>query len=222
VRRGDVLSLRIPEFTDSQAGHRSRLLVGGGGIGTSGGAKAAQGDSAAAVLYRNGRKTAEADSAWTDFEVPSGAADYRLDLTTSRESQEWAYGTGTETSWSFRSGSAGTATVLPLLQLDYDVPVDAYNAVRSGRTHTVGLSVRAQDALAAPRGVSVQVEASYDDGGSWSRAEVKDRGHNVFEAAVKKPPRVRGDAYVTLRVTARDAAGNSVRQTVQRAYLHRG
>ncbi|WP_328498430.1 S8 family serine peptidase [Streptomyces sp. NBC_00414] len=225
VRTGDVLSLRIPEFTDSQAGHRSRLLEGGGGIGTSGGAEAAQGDSAAAVLYRNGRKAGEADGGFADFEVPSGAADYRLDLATSRVSPEWAYGTGTETSWSFRSGSTGgteTATALPLLQLDYDVPVDAYNAVRSGRTHTVGLSVRAQDALAAPRGVSVQVEASYDDGRNWSRAEVKSRGHNLFEAAVKKPPRVRGDAYVTLRVTARDAAGNSVRQTVQRAYLHRG
>ncbi|MFI6338869.1 S8 family serine peptidase [Streptomyces sp. NPDC050535] len=222
VRTGDVLSLRIPEFTDSQTGHRSRLLEGGGGIGTSGAAKAAEGDSASAVLYRNGRRTAEADGAWADFEVPSGAADYRLDLTTSRVSQEWAYGTSTETSWSFRSGSTGTATALPLLQLDYDVPVDAYNAVGSGRTHSVGLSVRAQDALAAPRGVSVQVEASYDDGGNWSRAEVKSLGHNVFEAAVKRPSRVRGDAYVTLRVTARDAAGNSVRQTVQRAYLQRG
>ncbi|MEV7144336.1 S8 family serine peptidase [Streptomyces tauricus] len=225
VRTGDVLSLRIPEFTDSQAGHRSRLLEGGGGIGTSGGAKAAQGDSAAAVLYRNGQKAAEADGGYADFEVPSGAADYRLDLTTSRVSPEWTYGTGTETSWSFRSGSTsgtGAATVLPLLQVDYDVPVDAYNAVRSGRTHSVGLSVRAQDGLAVPRGVGVQVETSYDDGRNWSRAEVKGRGHNVFEAAVTKPSRVRGDAYVTLRVTARDAAGNSVRQTVQRAYLHRG
>ncbi|MGW6014975.1 S8 family serine peptidase [Streptomyces sp. NPDC055210] len=222
VRSGDVLSLRIPEFTDSQAGHRSRLLEGGGGIGTSGGAKAAQGDSAAAVLYRDGRQIAEADGGYADFEVPSGTAGYRLDLTTSRVSGEWAYGTGTETSWAFRSGSTGAATALPLLQLDYDVPVDAYNAVRSGRTHSVGLSVRAQDGLAVPRGVSVQVEASYDDGASWSRAAVKDRGHNTFEAAVKKPSRVRGDAYVTLRVTARDAAGNSVRQTVQRAYLHRG
>ncbi|MFJ4834961.1 S8 family peptidase [Streptomyces sp. NPDC088747] len=222
VRTGDVLSLRIPEFTDSQAGHWSRLIEGGGGIGTSGAAEAAEGDSASAVLYRNGRRTAEADGAWTDFEVPAGAADYRLDLTTSRVSQEWAYGTGTETSWSFRSGSTGSATALPLLQLDYDVPVDAYNAVRSGRTHSVGLSVRAQDGLAAPRGVSVQVEASYDDGRNWSRAEVRNRGHNVFEAAVKRPSRVHGEAYVTLRVTARDAAGDSVRQTVQRAYLHRG
>ncbi|MFS8204038.1 S8 family serine peptidase [Streptomyces sp. CWNU-52B] len=207
VRDGDVLNLRIPEFTDSQAGHQSRLNSGG---------------SATAVLYRDGAEVAEAKSGWADLEVPSAAADYRLDLTTSRVSDEWAYGTGTETSWSFRSGSTGTATALPLLQLDYDVPVDAYNAVGSGRTHTVGLSVRAQDALSAPRGVSVQVEASYDDGGSWSRASVKDRGHNVFEAAVKKPSRIRGDAYVTLRVTARDAAGDSVRQTVQRAYLHHG
>ncbi|WP_151476203.1 S8 family serine peptidase [Streptomyces albicerus] len=223
VRKGDVLRLRIPEFTDSAAGHWSRLIEGGdGGAGTSGGAKAAPSDSAAAVLYRNGRRTTEADSAWADFEVPSGAADFRLDLTTSRVSEEWAYGTSTDTSWSFRSGTTGAATALPLLQLDYDVPVDARNAVGSGRTHSVGLTVRAQDASAAPRGVSVQVEASYDDGKSWSGTEVKGRGLNAFKATVEKPSRVRGDAYVTLRVTARDAAGNSVRQTVRRAYLHRG
>ncbi|MFC8432380.1 S8 family serine peptidase [Streptomyces sp. NPDC057253] len=222
VRSGDVLSLRIPEFTDSQAGHQSRLLADGGGIGTSGTAKTAQGDSASAVLYRDGRMIAQADSGFADFEVLSGAADYRLDLTTSRRSQEWAYGTDTETSWSFRSASAREATPLPLLQLDYDVPVDADNAVDSGRTHRFGLSVRAQDGLAAPHGVSLQVEVSYDDGNSWSRAEVQSRGRNVFEAAVRKPSRVRGDAYVTLRVTARDKEGNSVRQTVHRAFLHRG
>jgi hypothetical protein len=33
---------------------------------------------------------------------------------------------------------------------------------------------------------------------------------------------VHGDAYVTLRVTATDAVGNSVQQTVNRAYLHHG
>ncbi|GAB3170700.1 hypothetical protein GCM10027162_11570 [Streptomyces incanus] len=167
VRKGDVLSVRIPEFTDSQAGHRSRLAAGGGGGGI--GTRAA-GDAAEAVLYRDGRQVGRADGGFADFEVPSDAADYRLDLTTSRTSPEWVYGTGTETSWSFRSGTAAPATTLPLLQLDYDVPVDAYNAVRPGRTHTVGLSVRAQDGLAAPRGVGVQVEVSYDDGRSWSRA----------------------------------------------------
>ncbi|MFE6026590.1 S8 family peptidase [Streptomyces niveus] len=223
VREGNVLSLRIPEFTDSTAGHRSRLLVGGGGIGSSGTADTGeQGDTAAAVLYRDGKKTAEADSAWTDFTVPSGAADYRLDLTTSRKSPEWAYATATDTSWSFRSGAAGGATTLPLLQLDYDVPVDAYNAVGRGRSHTVGLTVRAQDALPRPRGVTVKVEASYDDGKSWERATVKSRGSDGFSARIDRPDRLRGDAYVTLRVTAEDSSGNRVRQTVERAYLHRG
>lgn len=223
VREGNVLSLRIPEFTDSTAGHRSGLLLGGGGIGTSGTAAAGdRGDTAAAVLHRDGKKIAEADSAWTDFAVPSGAADYRLDLTTSRNSPEWAYGTATDTSWSFRSGAAGHETTLPLIQLDYDVPVDADNAVGRGRVHTVGLTVRAQDALPAPRGVTVKVEASYDDGRSWERATVKSRGSGDFSAKIERPGRQRGDAYVTLRVTAEDSSGNRVRQTVERAYLHRG
>ncbi|WP_030355389.1 S8 family peptidase [Streptomyces scopuliridis] len=226
VREGNVLSLRIPEFTDSTAGHRSRLLVGGSGIGTSGTAEAGEpgepGDTAAAVLYRDGKKTAEAGSAWTDFTVPSGAADYRLDLTTSRTSPEWAYGTATDTSWSFRSGATGEATTLPLLQLDYDVPVGADNAVGRGRSHTVGLTVRAQDGLAAPRGVSVKVEASYNDGKNWERATVRSRGAGTFSAKIDRPDRQRGDAYVTLRVTAEDSSGNRVRQSVERAYLHRG
>ena len=43
-----------------------------------------------------------------------------------------------------------------------------------------------------------------------------------FTATVKRPSYIHGDAYVTLRVTATDAASNSVQQTVDRAYLHRG
>ncbi|MFJ6572723.1 S8 family serine peptidase [Streptomyces sp. NPDC091292] len=208
VRKGDLLALRIPEFTDSTGRHWTRQL-------------GAPDDSAAAVLYRDGVKTGEAEGAWANFEVQPGTADYRLDLTTSRASGEWAFGTRTDTSWSFRSGTTDKAAPLPLLQLDYDVPVDADNAVRAGRSHTIGLSVRAQNGLPAPRGVSVRVEASYDDGRHWSGAPVKDRGSRGFTATVVRPSG-HGDRYVTLRVTARDSQGNTVRQTVERAYLHRG
>ncbi|MFF2851056.1 S8 family serine peptidase [Streptomyces sp. NPDC058001] len=208
VRNGDVLALRIPEFTDSTPGHRSRYLGD-------------DGDTAAAVLYRDGVKAGESEGAWADFEVRPGTADYRLDVTTSRQPDEWAFGPRTDTSWSFRSGTTDKAAPLPLLQLDYDVPVGADNAVRAGRSHTIGLSVRAQNGLPAPRGVSVRVEASYDDGKHWSGAVVKDRGSRGFTATVARPSG-HGDRYVTLRVTARDGLGNSVRQTVERAYLHRG
>ncbi|MBZ9641115.1 hypothetical protein [Streptomyces sp. PSKA30] len=109
-----------------------------------------------------------------------------------------------------------------MLETDYDAPVDERNEIEPGRTHSVQLAVRAQDGLAAPRGVDLRVETSYDDGRTWSRSALRDAGANAYEAAVKRPAGVRGDAYVTLRVTARDAAGNSVRQTVTRAYLQRG
>ncbi|MFI6493268.1 S8 family serine peptidase [Streptomyces sp. NPDC050564] len=220
VRDGNVLRLRIPEFTDSQAGHWSRAVAGdGGGVGTS--AADPVGDATAAVLYRDGQKIEEMNGAWSDVEVPAGPAQYRLDLTTSRNAQDWKSGVATSTSWSFPSGRTDTATPLSLLQLDYDVPVDAHNAIRAGRAHTIGVRVRLQDGLSVPRGVTVRVEASYDDGRTWHRTEVSDRGHNAFRAGIEGPSRSRPDSWVTLRVTARDAAGNSVRQTVQRAYaLH--
>lgn len=221
TRDGNVLSLRIPEFTDATAGHWSRSVVDGG-IGTSGTAARdplPAGDASSAKLFRDGVEVATADSAWADVEVAPGAAGYRLDLSTSRTSDEWTFGTRTATSWSFRSGTASAETALPLLQVDYDVPVDADNAVREGRRHDIGLTVREQPGLAAPQGVKVRVDASYDDGRTWTAAtRVAGRGHNRFAATLEQPRRTADDAFVTLRVTATDKAGNSVRQTVERAY----
>jgi hypothetical protein len=151
--------------------------------------------------------------------VPAGKAEYRLDLTTA--SPDWRFGTGTRTSWTFRSGTTAEPTTLPLLQVDYTVPVDARNAVGSARRYSLGLNVRMQDGMTAPRGVTLRVETSYDDGRTWTRAATARKGGG-FTATVERPSQVRGDAYVTLRVTATDAAGNSVRQTVDRAYLHSG
>ncbi|MFF3749239.1 S8 family serine peptidase [Streptomyces sp. NPDC002018] len=234
TRSGDVLALRIPEFTDSEADHWSRTVTGGGGIGTSGtgtgaaagagtGGEAVEGDTGSAALYRDGRKVGEADGAWGDFEVAPGKGDFRLDLSTARVSGEWAFGTRTATSWSFRSDTTAERKPLPLLQLDYDVRADAYNTVKGGRTHDIGLTVRGQEGLPAPSGLTVRVDASYDDGRTWRKAaRVGERGQNGFTATLDRPAKQRGDAYVTLRVTATDRAGNSVRQTVERAYLLRG
>ncbi|MFE7707312.1 S8 family serine peptidase [Streptomyces sp. NPDC057486] len=223
VRNGDTLSVYVPEFNDSGAGHWSFAEVDpfGGGVGT-GVTASAESDTAAATLYRNGKPIAESDQgAWGNFEVPAGKADYRLDLTTVRTSADWHFGTGTHTSWTFRSDTAAGPALLPLLQVDYAVPVDARNAVGSQRRHTLGLNVRMQDGMAAPRGVTLKVETSYDDGRTWTTATTARKGSG-FTATVERPAQVHGDAYVTLRVTAKDEAGNTVRQTVDRAYLQRG
>ncbi|MGW2934458.1 S8 family serine peptidase [Streptomyces sp. NPDC001156] len=226
VRHGDTLSVYVPEFNDSGAGHwsfpESDPFGGIGGIGGAG--TASVNDTSKAELYRNGEQIATSDNgAWGNFEVPAGDAEYRLDLTTARTSDDWRFGTGTHTSWTFRSDTAPESTLLPLLQLDYAVPVDAQNAVDSDRTHTLGLTVRMQDGLATPRGVTLKVEASYDDGQTWTTARTaRHDGDGQFTANVTRPSSVHGDAYVTLRVTATDAAGNSVQQIVNRAYLHHG
>ncbi|MET8801220.1 S8 family peptidase [Streptomyces sp. NPDC004546] len=224
VRNGDTLSVYVPEFNDSGAGHwsfaESDPFGGiGGGVGT-----ASVNDTAEAVLYRNGEQIATSDNgAWGNFEVPAGNAEYRLDLTTARVSDDWHFGTRTNTSWTFHSDTAADETLLPLLQLDYDVPVDAQNAVGAARAHALGLTIRMQDGMAAPRGVTLKVEASYDDGKSWSTARTaRHGGDGQFTATVERPSGVHGDAYVTLRLTATDADGNSVQQTVNRAYLHHG
>ncbi|MFG2562014.1 hypothetical protein [Streptomyces sp. NPDC048496] len=216
VRSGNVLSLRIPEFSDSGADHWSRALTGGFGDPDEG----AEGDTVSADLFRDGRKIADAANAWTDFEVAPGKADYRLDLSASRVSSEWKFGTRTQTSWSFRSDTTAEKAALPLLQLDYDVPVDEHNTVTARHGHTIGLAVRNQAGLPAPRGVSVQVSVSYDDGRTWTE-EVRAKGHgqNRFTAAVGRPVRTHGDTFVTLRVTATDGSGNKIRQTVERAYM---
>ncbi|GAA2921342.1 S8 family serine peptidase [Streptomyces erythrogriseus] len=219
VREGNVLRLRIPEFTDSAPGHWSRLTPGGdSGIGV----RAPGPETAAAQLYRDGRKVADLADAWRDVEVPGGDAEYRLRLRTTRDSAEWAYATKTDTTWTFPSGTVTGEARLPLLQVDPEVPADLRNTVGPGRTHTLRLTVRHQGGLAAPRGVRTTVEVSYDDGRHFVEAPVRAGKGNTFTATVTRPAGVRGDAQVTLRVTARDASGASVRQTVTRAYGHRG
>ncbi|MEU1203664.1 S8 family serine peptidase, partial [Streptomyces sp. NPDC005813] len=123
VREGNTLSVFVPEFTDSGATHYAfGEAPVFGGLG--------QPDTATATLYRNGERIAESDyGAWGDIEVPAGSAEYRLDLATGRDSDDWSFGPSTRTSWTFRSETAAQKSLLPLLQVDWSVPVDARNAV---------------------------------------------------------------------------------------------
>jgi hypothetical protein len=62
--------------------------------------------------------------------------------------------------------------------------------------------------------VALGVQVSYDDGATWTTAPTQrdgDRGH-----AVLHDPASAG--FASLRISARDAAGDSVTQTVIRAY----
>jgi len=219
VRQGNVLRLRIPEFTDSQPGHWSRYLPDDGGIGTS--STEAPHDTVTATLYRDGTKLTDLNTTWTDAEIPAAPANYRLELRTSRTSPDWDYATKTATTWSFRSSPADQPTALPLLQLDYAVPVDAHNTVTGAGYYGVIIAARAQRGAPSPHHPKMRVEISYDDGRTWHTANTRAHGHDSVRATLNRPHHSGDTAYATVRVTAQDSTGNSVQQTVHRAWAVR-
>lgn len=191
------MNLRIPEFVDA-AGHYT--------IGES--------TATGVELRRNGTVIAEPTEARQDVQTTPEAADYQLKLTTEREGEDWIWGTRTESIWDFRSAAAPSSTVvtpLPLLQVDYEAPVDLTGKATNEK-HRVALNLRRQDGLAAPQGTAVTVDVSLDEGRTWSAAKVTGSGIR-FKAAVPA-----GEGTVSLRVEAVDETGSAITQTVIRAY----
>ncbi|NBH10497.1 S8 family serine peptidase [Amycolatopsis sp. SID8362] len=207
AREGDHLRIRIPEFVDSQAGH----------YGFNEGDDQAGPAVTSAKLFRDGELVSEQPYAFGTFPAGADPATYRLDLSVRRDSPEWLFGTSTRTSWTFRSARSASPALLPLLQLDYAVDADSGNRLPAGRKARIGLTARFQDGMAAPDVRSMKAWVSYDDGKTWRVADVKRTGKS-YEATVDHPPLGATNSYVALRVQATDSAGNSVDQTVLRAY----
>ncbi len=207
-RTGNSLTLRIPEFTGAEAGQYAFSETTMGGYP----------DEVTARLYQNGKLLKEGTAAWGKYPVPGDPSTYRLDLSVTRSTPDWQFSTHTDTSWTFgsRRPTDGKTDLLPLLQLDYGVATDLAQKARAGRSVPIELTVRNQDGLAAPRNPSMKVAVSYDDGRTWTDVKrLENLGQGRFRAVADQP---RGNGYVSLRVQAGDGTGNSVQQTVIRAF----
>jgi subtilisin family serine protease len=118
--------------------------------------------------------------------------------------------------------SATGCAFQPLLQLDYELGLDLLNRAPAGTGYTFAVNVAPHSGT--DRGLVrplVRFDLSYstDGGQTWKAAETRrsQRGSRV-EVTVAHPPLAQTDGYVWLRVDARDATGNRVEQTVERAY----
>lgn len=102
----------------------------------------------------------------------------------------------------------------PMMTLNYQVQGLALNgSVPSGHQVINLIAGHIQPAKAsAITGASAQV--SYNDGQSWLNTSVTATGGGNFRIAFTAP----GGVDVTLRVTATDSAGGSIRETILRAY----
>ncbi|URM96236.1 hypothetical protein LUW76_18970 [Actinomadura madurae] len=230
-RQGEVAMLRLDPFGDSDPRH----FVGYPDF------KAGE-TGAVFSFYRNGTLTETSEAledggGWPHRQIlpllPQDAV-YRLDLKYSRPGDPKAK---IHTDWTFRSGpddppaklpesvrctpdEGRPCSLLPLLFVRYDLALDDGSRAKAGSPYEIAFTVAHQQGAPAPEGVTATVEASYDDGESWSdpvTATAGDGGGR-FTAAVTHPPLGDTDGTVSLRVRARDSAGNTVDQTIIRAY----
>ncbi|MFG1893429.1 S8 family peptidase [Micromonospora zamorensis] len=163
-------------------------------------------------VYRNGTLIDERDRPLADVTVAQQMADYRLTLDVDT-SLILPISTRVNTSWTFRSaGPDGTGSVpLPLLAVDYALPMDTLNHATGG---TAELAVRQMRGIKAQKVTSFQVWTSTDDGATWTSARVTGAGDSYRVAL----PTAAAGQPVSLRVKAAANGGSGIDQTIIRAY----
>jgi subtilisin family serine protease len=202
TREGNTITALVPEFMDS---------YGRFGFADS------RTDSASLRLYEDGELIGQGPGFRSEYAVGSDPATYRAELDVSRRAPFALFGTDTETAWTFRSAPTEEEESVGLLLVDYDLgPLDVLNRAPRG-AYEIDFRVRRQQGAPAAAVSSLDVRASYDDGGTWRRLDVEDLGGGNYTAELTHPTRATA-RHVSLRVQAADAGGSRVTQTIMRAY----
>jgi len=142
--------------------------------------------------------------------VPDADGAYQLTAEVHRHVDWWPLSTDVSAEWGFRSSSAADGKALPLLTARFDPAVDLRNSAPGNRVFTIPAYVERQGGGTGSR---LAVETSTDDGRTWQPAPTIRTGDH-WTVVVRNP----ASGYVSLRASAADDAGNTVRQTVIRAY----
>jgi hypothetical protein len=199
TRTGDDMFVDLPLYGDG-SGHAGFSLT----------------DKARTALFRDGTLVGETqDAGFGFFTVPAGSAAYRLETEADRGTP---FGLSTHIScvWTFHSGHvAGTdPAALPLSAIRFLPQLDQTSSAPAGRLFVVPITVQPQPGSAAGRLKDLTVQVSYDDGATW-RAVLVQRVPGGALIILFHP---KEGGFVSLRATASDTAGNTVQETIIRAY----
>jgi subtilisin family serine protease len=167
------------------------------------------------TLFRDGTRLSEVElGELMMVTVPPGPGRYRLAATGDRGAP-FTLSTSVSATWEFdsRRMADGAVVPLPLLAVRFSPRLDDSNAAPAGRTFTVPVAVQAPAPGAQTRLSTVEV--SYDDGRTWQRVTPRPVGGGGLELVLHHP---KTPGFVSFRATASDAAGNTVEQSIIRAY----
>ncbi|MEH1017427.1 S8 family serine peptidase [Micromonospora sp. CPCC 206060] len=181
-------------------------------------------DKELATVYRDGQLLGSVPAVQVAFPMTPERARYRVVTDAQRDQPGWTTSTRVNTSWTFDSayGGDGGPQKLPVISVDYDLDVDLDNSALAQSAVGIDLGFRYPQGLDGLRIVETKLWASYDDGATWQQVAVTGNGGNGVTGAIRSPARGDTNGFVALRMQATDADGNTVEQTVTRAYQLRG
>ncbi|WP_166353651.1 S8 family serine peptidase [Phytoactinopolyspora limicola] len=198
-RVGDQIVVNLPDQAD------------GGGHGGWG-----HPPEARTALYADGELVGETGNAgYGEFTVAPEPAEYRLEVSFRRPDSDAVLSKDVSAVWVFTSERESEATALPMSAVRFVPDVDEYNRLPAGRPALVPVHVDALPGAGLIRRGDLHVDVSFDDGRTWEKAPVTGARPDRWRALVR--PR-QGAEFVSLRVQATDADGNTMEQTVLRAY----
>ena len=234
-RSGDTLTLDISPFSDG---------IGGTGTRFQGANDPGSRVTGSYEIDQDGKKIASGNAVGTgvtfgDFHTTAvlglQPSTIRFTLDAAITGANYPLSSATRTVWTWRSAHEAGATVPrgwacrwvstaphlrgrdcaaePMMTLNYQVAgLGLDGSVAAGR-QSVGVTVGHLRLAAAARITAAAVQVSFDGGKTWRAATVTGSG-GAYRAAFTAA----AGHYVTLRVTAADAAGGRISETITRAY----
>ncbi|MGW5124968.1 S8 family peptidase [Streptomyces sp. NPDC004069] len=177
------------------------------------------GDLGGMTLERDGKLIGS--SSWPSgvFTVPSEDAAYEMTLNTMKldNSGVWNRSLETTTTWSFRSHLDENvySQGIPLLFPHLTLPEDGLKTLPAEDGQKLGLTVTGHTGYTPGGLTKVALSYSYDNGQTWTEAKTA-QSDGAWTATVNHTGAT--GKQVTVKIAATDSKGNSVTQTVNRAY----
>ncbi|WP_299739242.1 S8 family serine peptidase [uncultured Rossellomorea sp.] len=206
-RQGNIFYLNIPGWGDSGPGH-------------SGFMESDTMKDTKLTLYQEDKLVKEqygqALLSWM-HNHPTERTKYRLISENVRDPELWSTSIKAQTEWTFWSEYQGPGkSTVPLIELGYDIKTDIANRVEANRSIEMVLSAEhIEDAVGIGNIEGATLEVSFNEGQTWKDVDLSVEGAQ-WKAKIKHPNDP--DGSVSLRASAWDDAGNSVKQEIIKAY----
>lgn len=199
-RDGNTLRAYLPLFGD-----------GSGHWGTS------EATSTTTRLEANGKEIADDYGVpptldLTEYTLPAEDTAYRLTVDNTRDPAVYPVSTRVHAEWTFRSAktAGGEFAAVPLSTVRFSPDLTLASTAKAGKRFEVPFTV--EGAAAGQRPAKLAFQVSYDEGRTWQSARSVGGTHLSLQH-----PATAGS--VSLRAELTDRAGNTLTQTIERAYL---